>query len=466
MNKTALYTVWGVLQGIMLLVCLPAKGQVNSMRLTGESTYKRDIAGYILTDSTGYRYTGKHSSNMKTGVHKYDTAANYIDTGKGKEPGRQWLRTFDAADRIATHTAQQYAAGSWRNNIRYTYTYLPGGDYDSVLTERWDTTAKIWKHERLQQYKYKSGVLDSIIWWKPSGSNWVKEGRDVYIYNGANLEQHRLDIWNDTLTQWDIWQQDEYTYDVSGKKVLYISKTIDIPTLMPVNRTKTEYTWDGSGRMALLRSWYWFAAGVKWEGSYEHYYSYTSHNDVDLETVNVWDMTAQAWGPYSRRQHNYDAAFNLLDITEKQFVFPSYENVRKEEWLYKTYNLPTIYRSFLWDGTAWQQEQGNRTQVLYYYEGYDSTLSITANRMPANNMALYPNPARDAVTLQMNWDTPQPVYIMLYDIQGRMLQRWQVADARNCKQSIPLAGMASGLYILRATDGNKEMTKQLFIDNQ
>lgn len=467
MKKAVLYRLGGLLQAILMLVCMQASGQVNSMRLIGQSNYDRNSAGYILTDTTGYRYTGKHTSNMKTGLHKYDTSVYFVDTGKGKEPGRQYLRTFDAADRIASHTMQEFVAGAWRNNTRFSYVYTGTGTYDSVLTEQWDTTNKVWKRQRLQQHKYKAGNIDTIFWWMPDGgSGWKKEGRDVYTYNLGALMHHELQIWNDTLTKWDVWELSYYGYDASNRMISHERSYIDLTTLMTELRSKDEYAWDGSGRMSMHETYSWFKLAMRWDGMYQHYYNYNVHNDVNLETVNKWDATVSMWGPHMRRQHNYDAAFNLLNIVEKAFVFPGYEDARKEEWLYNIYNLPTAYRSFLWSGAAWQQEQGSRTQVLYYYEEYDSTLSVKEQLQQANTTELYPNPAKDMVTLQMNWQNTAPVHIMLYDMQGRLLRDMQVADARHYKQAIPLTGMAQGMYILRATDGNKEMTKRLIIDSQ
>lgn len=451
--------VWALL---LLLQTVPADAQ-NSLRLIGEAVYANDSLNYTLYDSTRYKYSGMRTSNMKTGLHLYDTASHWVTPLA--LPSVRYARTYDTGNRVATHIVQQFVAGNWRNKQQFVYTYLPGGSlYDTVRTLQWDTTNLVWAQYRQYRYRYTATRLDSIYWMKPLGSSWVKEAVDAYQYTDGHLMLHTLDVWNDTLTQWDRWQKEMYHYDITGLADTYERHSIDIPTRMLVPDGKEVYAYVGTN-LAGKWTYYWFTTSQSWQGINEYYYLYNSHNDLDQEHVNYWDLFAQMWGPLSKNYYYYDFSYNVTDIIEKRFDFPVYRDYARSSWLYNSAGLPTVKRKFRWSDAwaGWVAEKSNNSQVLYYYENYNGIQQLERGN---NTMKIFPNPATTVVQVQVQWQQSLPISVYLSDIQGRLLRQWQSAATDKYSQVLQVPGIAAGQYILRATNGNEEMTKLLIIANQ
>lgn len=277
---------------LSVLCTVVAKAQ-GTLRLMAEAVYANDSVNYTLTDSTRYLYSGMRTSNMTTGEHMYDTATHWATIIR--VPTVRYARTYDGANRIVSHTTQQYKSVAWRNSQQFVYKYTPANSYDTVWANRWDTTNALWKTTRIYKYKYDiRGRIDSVYWLKPSGSSWVTEAVDAYHYTDTMLTKHTLDVWNDTLVQWDRWQLETWHYDqTTGKTDTYELHTIDIPTITLQPERKEVYVYDALKRVAGLWKYYWFKISQSWQGLNEYYYSYNSHNDVTEEVKNYWDLFAQ-----------------------------------------------------------------------------------------------------------------------------------------------------------------------------
>lgn len=189
-------------------------GAQQPMRLIGLCNYSRSTTAYALTDTTGYIYHGARGSNMKTGEYLYDTAVYYVTTAK--TPAVRLLRTYDGMKRALNFTNQAYTNGTWRNSLQYTYIYNATGNYDTVYTRVWDTIAGNWKLQRIQHYRYTAGQLDTIHWLMPAGTLWITEAWDSYTYTSGKLVRHKLEVRNDSLVRWDVWQIEDYHYNGTG----------------------------------------------------------------------------------------------------------------------------------------------------------------------------------------------------------------------------------------------------------
>lgn len=434
----------------------------GALTLVAEAVYANDSVNYTIADSTRYVYSGTRTSNMKTGEHLYDTASRWATIAR--IPYVRNMRTYDTANNVASHTTQLYKTAGWRNSQQFLYKYLSGAKYDTVWLNRWDTTNLVWETSRIYKYKYNiNGKLDSIYWLRPSGSSWTTEAIDSYVYTDTFLTKHTLDVWNDTLTQWDRWQLETYHYDLAiGMVDTYERHTIDVPTIMLQPEHKEVYVYDGSKRVAGRWAYYWFTISQSWQGLNEYYYSYNSHDDVTEEVKNYWDLFAQMWGPLNKTYYYYDPSFNITDIIEKEFDYPIFKERRRKSWLYNSAGLPTVRRNFVWNDMwfAWLPEKSNNSQTLYYYEKYNGI----ANAPMQVDALLYPNPASNNINLRIGWRQQQPVSIYLHDMQGRLVCQWD-KDAGGI-YSLQLQGIQSGQYLLHATNGSEEMTKLLIIANQ
>jgi len=79
----------------------------------------------------------------------------------------------------------------------------------------------------------------------------------------------------------------------------------------------------------------------------------------------------------------------------------------------------------------------------------------TAETLPGLNV--YPNPAHDQLAVE--WTDTAPVSLTLYDVLGRPV-RTAPATAGG-RATLPLAGLAAGTYVLRASDGLRTATRRI-----
>ncbi len=445
---------------LLQLLCNTATHGQGAMRLVAEAVYANDSVNYTLSDSTSYIYSSGRTSNMKTGQHMFDTASHWVTLSRA--PYVRNMQLYDAVNRVTGATTQLYKGAGWRNSQQFLYKYLSGNQYDTVWLNSWDTANAVWNTRRIYKYKYAAGHIDSIYWLKPAGSSWTIEAVDAYVYTDTLLTKHTLDVWNDTLSQWDRWQLETYHYDAIGKADTYERYTIDIPTRLLKPERKEVYVYDAAQRIAGKWTYYWFTVSQSWQGINEFYYSYNSHGDIDVEVKNYWDLFAGMWGPLSKTYYYYDLSFNITDIIEKQFDYPIFKNYATTSWLYNSSGLPTIKRDYVWSDlwNTWLPEKSNNSQILYYYEKYNN---IAAS--PATILAdVYPNPATGSVNLRLHNRPEKPVAIHLHDMQGRLVRMWQ--ENAGDSYTLQLQGLQSGQYLLRVATGSEEMTKLLIIANQ
>lgn len=85
------------------------------------------------------------------------------------------------------------------------------------------------------------------------------------------------------------------------------------------------------------------------------------------------------------------------------------------------------------------------------------TLLSTEARAAALGLEVYPNPARAELHLRLPAGM-SATNLRLYDAQGRLVA------ALAAGPHWPLAGLARGLYVLRATVAGQEVSRRVMID--
>jgi hypothetical protein len=102
------------------------------------------------------------------------------------------------------------------------------------------------------------------------------------------------------------------------------------------------------------------------------------------------------------------------------------------------------------------------TQVLTFILVYSKSTGIAA--VPANNnIAIYPNPAHDVLTLSGLADSYSGQSVTLTDICGKVVDSFRVTGNT---VSIPLTekNMARGIYFVKITDGEQSFVKKIAIE--
>ena len=97
----------------------------------------------------------------------------------------------------------------------------------------------------------------------------------------------------------------------------------------------------------------------------------------------------------------------------------------------------------------------------YYYKNAGSSKMAGSNIGDENEIKIYPNPAKDRLTIEAcNWATAQ-LEITIFDVLGtKVLDKSIATSSLDCKSTIDIEKLASGSYILRVQDGGLMQTKR------
>lgn len=94
----------------------------------------------------------------------------------------------------------------------------------------------------------------------------------------------------------------------------------------------------------------------------------------------------------------------------------------------------------------------NNNESAYLIGLYSETSLSTNDFASANNFSIYPNPVKDILHIQSN-DLTTITAVKIYDILGKLIQETTAS-------TIPVSGLAKGLYIVKVTTENGEISKK------
>ena len=80
-----------------------------------------------------------------------------------------------------------------------------------------------------------------------------------------------------------------------------------------------------------------------------------------------------------------------------------------------------------------------------------------------NNFNVYPNPASNKVTIEINNSKDEKISISLKDILGKEVFVKQL-ETINAKQVIDVSNLVKGVYLLEITTQNGRVVKQLLVE--
>ena len=95
------------------------------------------------------------------------------------------------------------------------------------------------------------------------------------------------------------------------------------------------------------------------------------------------------------------------------------------------------------------------------------TTGITSINNPPDRIKVYPNPAHESVSVAINTSTDSRITITLYDMIGNdvatVFSGYQ--GAGNYVHQTSTAGLASGTYLVKVSDGASTMVKLISVEH-
>lgn len=409
--------------------------QILVHRLVGIANAQYTASGFSPTDSTALSYSKLRTSDMKTGIYKYDSAVVYA-----------------------------YNSGSYSKFSKTTNTFYPN---DSVVFFRqyfWADTTNQWNVYLSTHFLYNSIERDSIRDIQiDTGGGLAYTDQYLYFYNG---------IGNFTFTLKNTWiglgwfnnDSTTYSYDVSNNLVKKVVKVFSKLTGTYENNAQYVYTYNASNQLSKSIVQQWNTHTNMWDITQRDIYIYDGSGNV----ATVFHLLPNPSGlivQTSKDSNSYDASKNLVSSTNMLFdsASNSYINNTMFTITYDTSNRPLVYTSQSWNGTGWTYYIGQDKQTHYYYQLYADTSTSVSNVSNIVSFNIYPVPASSFFNINLDWQNAQPFTISMYDINGRLVKQWSEKAAKNYHKAIFTSDLNSGTYFVKVRSNSGQLTQQINI---
>lgn len=408
--------------------------QVLVHRLIGIANAQYTSSGFSPTDSTALYYSKLRTSDIKTGVYKYDSAVVFA-FNSGYKRFSKTTNTFYLNDSVVFYRQYYWADTTSQWNIYSSTHFLFNSiERDSVRNVQVDTGAGL---ENNQQY--------------------------LYFYDAnKNIKYELKNLW--TGISWFFSDSTTNTYNASNNLTLVLHKLFNTSMGTYVNSSEDIYNYNLSGQLTKSLHNNWNSLSGMWNVTQRNIYTY----DGSGNTATITHLTPDPSGTLvlsSKDSNAYDGSNNLItsvnmvyDTTAKAFV-----NNTMYTLSYDTSNRPLVYTTQSWNGSSWTYFIGQDIQTHYHYQLYADTSTAVKDVNNAVSFNLYPVPASAFFNINLDWKTAQPFTIGIYDINGRLVQQWSEKAVKNYHKTIFTSELSSGNYFIKVNSSAGQLIQQLNI---
>lgn len=372
----------------------------------GRWTNTYDGSGNLLTSIGEFWQSGSWNNDMRYS-YTYDINGNQLTELSELWAGSSWSNyekhtyTYDLIGNLLTGLWEQWQSGAWENFQRYTNTF---DAYNNLLTsigEKWQSGA--WTNSGKTTYTYdlNGNVLIQLseYWQSGAWTNGLKYTNN-YDFNN-NLLVSFGEQWNGS--SWKNYSKDSNIYDINGYKLLRIFQGTQLDPFSGnwnfVNSARNTYTNDINGNMLTDYSEIWQSGA--WLNHWKYYYSYDANGNSVTGKREIWQNSS--W--------HHDLTYNL--------------------WIYSG-KVPVF-------------QVGGFT-CYQYNSSYKSVITGIANTNTVNYcLNIFPNPASETVTLNIDKKDNSDLTINIYNVNGTLVRSEMLKQ--NMRQ-INTGDLRNGIYLV------------------
>ncbi len=409
-----------------------AKTTATSSRLISYVSFEHDGSSFIPYDSASVTYTGtrggRYNPLWEEWEWYFDNANTQLynnATSSYDPPVNRSSQTFDTDNNPTTSLSEEWAAhlSAWRNAYVSNYTYDAAGNRLTGIDQYWDTTTSAWVNMFRETTTYTAAnkvATNTNDIWDLATSSWGSTGRITNTYDAANnLTVELNEYWSSSSSSWVNGSRANHTYNAANNKT----------TTLYYSWNSTSATWDTSGRIS---------------------YTYDASDRLIESTYENYNVSISSWEPGSK------SLFSSFDGNNPQTIIMqswdggtmTYENSERENYTYNSdgfityfYNQEYDYITGSWASTSFSYAERLR------YEPY-STVSIAKTSNPSINLSVYPVPATNTITVDATGTSSQQYTITIADVAGRLYNTYSTSGQQNIHQTISVAHLQPGSYLL------------------
>lgn len=414
----------------------------------------------------------------------YDDSGRLAQAILSRNRDDAWVPTdrneyaYDQADRQISHLREvvQYEEG-WRPVSRSSTAYDDQDRVAQSILETWD---------RNEHWRYYGSKTDQT----------VSAARTVDTRSTRP----------DTTVAWTPRFEHQTTVDESGRPVLTIYSELDATGAIQelVRRSLYEYSTTGDTLRTSQRR-----EGSDWVNASQTQTQTAPDGRTRVEMISLWDASREEWAPVDRTTSQFDEAGRLVErlFEDRDFVNGGVLLNRRDRWTYMASGLRDEYMVEIWieDNEAWGLEASDRREydpegrivisehiyrvarsgqvvsgqlVETSYEpdgrlagqvsynrpdigwqlssrstfGHGAPVAIDPSAQATFGLAVWPNPARGTVHIQLRSSGARPARVEVLDVLGRRVilafEGWAVAG--DVAIPVPIPTLAPGHYFVRA----------------
>ncbi|NDC40080.1 MAG: T9SS C-terminal target domain-containing protein [Chitinophagia bacterium] len=413
-------------------VVLFQSAQAQSSRLISQGNWYNNGTIFKSSDSTAYDYTNPRGGDL-THTLAFDRATNWLTPDSGLINNGLTTQEFYSDNKIKSTTVQTWDAFSmdWKNSTKVNYWYNADGTIDYTIYQTWGGSA--WTNVSKNAYSYGSGKLVRNEYQLWNGVTFVASTAKIYSYDAYNnvaqilSQAYESGIWVYT----NIY---EYTYTGSANNWLSSTKYSIWNGSSFTNNRLTSNTYDTTGNMLTTVYQNWNATTSGWDNANLSVFSnFTSSHMAQTEITQSWD-TASGGTWKNNKQYTY--SFNSFgQLTEKIGI---------------SWNVAGF----------WEYEFGD-IMNLYHYEAFTAGVKNTVAEN--GTLTVFPNPANNFVSLNLNWNEAQAFTVSVFNANGALVSVNNVEATAKYVATIPVDGMATGNYFVKVAGAKGQIVRQFSV---
>jgi len=427
------------------------KQRLDSVVFAGseKDIYVYDANGNILSDNY-FDWDGTKWVNSWKDEYAYDGNGNQIQNISYEWNGSQWVNSwknefsYDANGNKVKEIQLNWDGSNWINSDKDEYSFDSNGNQTEYIGYTWEGNQ--WFNSIKAEYTFDSnGTLTKYINYNREGDNWLNNYKMEFVFdaNGKNTETFAYS-WDGE--NWYNSEKYEASFDANENITEYVYS--DWNSVEWVEAAKYKYEYDDNGNMTLSTLVYIDGdesfTYLKEESVYDDFDNRISYSyyEIDFENENFPLI------PVRKEEYVYDNNFSFDDL-----ILPFSPNDFESDidFEFGDESIPDINQMFkhklthltYYDGVgdSWVKSED---YIIYYSE---QNITSAKDLYLANNVNVYPNPATNQVTFELDASVNQ-FTVEFYDIQGKLV----LTLLSNNNQPVSIESLNEGLFFYRMSD--------------
>ncbi|MCD4725686.1 MAG: T9SS type A sorting domain-containing protein, partial [Bacteroidales bacterium] len=274
----------------------------------------------------------------------------------------------------------------------------------------------------------------------------VVDWKDEYSYDATgNLTEILSYYWNESTSQWVVGWKEECSYDAAGNLTESLAYDWEESTSLWVVDWKDEYSYDATGNLTEILSYYWNESTSQWVACWKDEYSYDAAGNLTEYLSYDWNESISQWVVDWKQEYTYNNSYSFDEL-----LLPYYDDF----FILHFRHMLTESISYYWDDFV--------NQWILDYKGtffYSEKNINNISDLSVMDIKIYPNPATEFVVFDVN-STSKTAIVEIFDINGKKVLHQELSD----NKQISVSHLNRGLYMYKLIHNSTIYSGKIMIE--